>query len=1472
MATRARLFSTGVGGAGGGNAATVASLLPYLTTANVAELAPNVYFSNARVFANLQLASLNDLLDVTYYANISGINYDTRANGFGLFWDGFVWRPANASQQLTAFTTDNLREGNINLYYTNSRARAAYTPGDATIIIDSVAGTIKANVNYFSSAAGNTTDGLPEGLQNLYYTNFRAHANLKNASIFDLLDVNRANGEPFPSAGYTLVSNGVEFLPGIATTALADHANSATEANVVLSIGNFVTANLTEFGNLYFTNERVYSNVANMSLDVLRDVWTPSNLKVTGYVLTWDGNQWMPQNVANIGNVGSSASAYFSERSALANVALFANVASNAYYANVAGRANFATLANIANVSTWASYAEVANTVLNVSFAANAFQVQNLNNFTTDDLRQGNVNFYYTDQKVLANVSSMYLDTLYNVSVSNAQLNEVLVYDGTNWIPGSSIGSAGFAQNAAFANVANTVISLAGHTTDEIIEGTNLYYTTTRLSQDIQAAILNKDIEVDDLIVNGDLTVQGNDVLLNVANVRTQAKTIVLNRGGSGGSGSEGAGLYIEGANVSLRYGETNNGLGLFGNLTVAGDILPAISGRFNLGGPGKLWRGIYIGAQTIYLGNTAISESETGSGLSVKDQYGNEAAISLSNISGTQYVTINRILGNVTPETEFNGYIGGNVNQFVSGKTGNIYFGVLKDGDFNKFAGMRVVETYDNSPNLRSDLYFYTDREGVANSTLSLGILGTGNLEYRGNLITINNIRVIDNRGNFVGNTFLGTRDVDITHGGTGANTTQDARRNLFGDMTGGLVAKIFASNTLTPVSIVGGTGVTVTDGDAQAGAPTISIGQPVATTDSVTFKNVSVTANLTVYGDVTTFGANNLRVSDNMIYINHGANSAANPDTGIVWAFNPDGAEPYQHGGLFRDASDNNTIKFFQGYTLEPDANIFIDTSDASFTLANIQVNEVRGNVVGTVSSLSNHTTDALAEGGTNRYYTNARVVQTVTPLLTTANVVELDNLYFTNARVITALTSFLTTANVRETSGNLYFTNARVLDALVTSNVQVNNLTVSGDLVVQGNTVTLNTAVLTVEDKSITLANGAINAAAADGSGIHIAGANANLTYLSSGDKFELTKNLSVLGNINLTGLFTSENFSANNITANTLSVSGNVSFGTGTGGTLAGLAYAYATNVVANLVTTDVLIANVIRPTRITGNLVVDNKIYANGLILQNIDVTDTVISGNITGGGGSTFNTVTANTITVGALNVTSNIITLLSGVTGDSVSNASLSVNRGTNADVALRWEEVIDRWQFTNDGNVYYNIPIPAEYDNVTYSLSAETSNVTYGANLKLTGTKSNGNIIIQDQIAFKGTGLVRISRQDDDTIVVDAGIAPVTATPVSSTPVEVTRFSIGTYRTAEFIYTVNVVGYINPIYANLFNSGKVLMLHDNQSVIFTQYAMLLTGTGEELVTFTANINNGNVILYATATDSNQITVRLSGTTYTEI
>jgi hypothetical protein len=93
---------------------------------------------------------------------------------------------------------------------------------------------------------------------------------------------------------------------------------------------------------------------------------------------------------------------------------------------------------------------------------------------------------------------------------------------------------------------------------------------------------------------------------------------------------------------------------------------------------------------------------------------------------------------------------------------------------------------------------------------------------------------------------------------------------------------------------------------------------------------------------------------------------------------------------------------------------------------------------------------TTANVIETSGNLYFTDARAVTTVTPLLTTANVIETSgNLYFTDARAVTTVTPLLTTANVIETSANLYFTNTRVFDALTIG-------TISGSIAITGNLV--------------------------------------------------------------------------------------------------------------------------------------------------------------------------------------------------------------------------------------------------------------------------------------------------------------------------------------------------------------------------------------------------------------------------------
>jgi len=115
----------------------------------------------------------------------------------------------------------------------------------------------------------------------------------------------------------------------------------------------------------------------------------------------------------------------------------------------------------------------------------------------------------------------------------------------------------------------------------------------------------------------------------------------------------------------------------------------------------------------------------------------------------------------------------------------------------------------------------------------------------------------------------------------------------------------------------------------------------------------DLQIDGNLTVGGNVVTLNVTTLEVDDNMIYLNANSN-VANPDLGFVGNYN-DGT--YAHAGLFRDASDGR-FKFFHKYVPEPDACVYIDTANATFTLANVEVDTIFGNVSGGAAFLSTTT----------------------------------------------------------------------------------------------------------------------------------------------------------------------------------------------------------------------------------------------------------------------------------------------------------------------------------------------------------------------------------------------------------------------------------------------------------------------------------------------------------------------------------
>ena len=157
-------------------------------------------------------------------------------------------------------------------------------------------------------------------------------------------------------------------------------------------------------------------------------------------------------------------------------------------------------------------------------------------------------------------------------------------------------------------------------------------------------------------------------------------------------------------------------------------------------------------------------------------------------------------------------------------------------------------------------------------------------------------------------------------------------------------------------------------------------------------------IAGNLQVDGTTTTINSTTVSVDDlNMVLASGSANAAAANGAGITI----DGAS----------------------------ATLTYDSATDRWTMNKDLTANLVGNVTGTVSSLSNHDTDDLAEG-TNLYYTQARF-DTALSGKSTSDVTEGTNLYYTGGRFDTAFTA-KNTGDLAEGT-NLYYTTARFDNAL-------------------------------------------------------------------------------------------------------------------------------------------------------------------------------------------------------------------------------------------------------------------------------------------------------------------------------------------------------------------------------------------------------------------------------------------------------
>jgi len=113
-------------------------------------------------------------------------------------------------------------------------------------------------------------------------------------------------------------------------------------------------------------------------------------------------------------------------------------------------------------------------------------------------------------------------------------------------------------------------------------------------------------------------------------------------------------------------------------------------------------------------------------------------------------------------------------------------------------------------------------------------------------------------------------------------------------------------------------------------------------------------------------------------------------------------------------------------------------------------------------------------------------------------------------------------------------------------------------------------------------------------------------------------------------------------------------------------------------------------------------------------------TDLTLTGNLTVQG-------TTTTLDTTNLVVNDAIITLASGQTGTPALDAGFEIERGTSANVALKWNETTDKWQLTEDGSTYVNI---ATATDISAIANTSVANGTYtAANNTLTLTRADSS-----------------------------------------------------------------------------------------------------------------------------------------------
>ena len=559
-------------------------------------------------------------------------------------------------------------------------------------------------------------------------------------------------------------------------------------------------------------------------------------------------------------------------------------------------------------------------------YALNSITSVDLSNNSTDDISEGTNNLYYSDTRAQAAISG---GTGVNVDAGVISIGQSV----------NTTDDVSF--NSVTGNVEGTVSDLSNHTTDNLAEGTNnLYYSDAKVQAAFtagtgvsltggtfsigQSVNTTDDVTFNSVSANITGNVTGNvvgtvsdlsnhdtdDLAEGTTNkYYTDARAKAAISGGNGVDVTNGVVSIGQSVNTTDDVSFNKVTSNVTGNLT--GNVLGTVSDLSNHD-TDDLAEGT---ANKYYTDARAKAAISGGTGVTVT----NGVVTIGQSVNTTDEVSFNKVTSNVT----------GNLTGNVVGTVSN-----LSNHDTDDLA--------EGTSNL-----YYTDDRAKAAISGGLGVTVTSGSVAIGQAVgTSNNVTFNSVTAKLTGNV---------------TGTVSDLSNHDTDDLAEGTTNKYY-TDTRAQAAITGGVGVTVTSGS-------VAIGQPVGTSDTVTFTTVNANLNGNVTGNVV--GTVTGTVSS---LSNHDTDDLSEGTTNLYYT--NDRVYTALTGGLGVGVS-SGTISI--GQAVEP-------TSTVTFTTVNANLNgNVTGNVVGTVtgtvSSLSNHDTDDLAEGATNKYYTDDRVYNALT-----------------------------------------------------------------------------------------------------------------------------------------------------------------------------------------------------------------------------------------------------------------------------------------------------------------------------------------------------------------------------------------------------------------------------------------------------------------------------------------------------------